>query len=421
MRKGSLSRVLAVILCITMLFGFTVSATGCNVINLNVSASQISETELARLIVNAIVSDKNVADCYAKIPASQLDGLSYSFFSEYCSILRKCSQEHGTPDSFRILNDEDKAEYFKSIDEGTGENYKSVSTYGNLDVVELSYSQDNKPLASPVRFVIAKSDDKYVMATKYISDSLLAYSYINHYFDMIDENNIDGIEALIKPTYDADIYMNSVISAKATYIADYYRLKVKSGLSDYNLKVFSPTHVVYEIPEVFTSDSKSIFSKNVDLYLQNDGSYFINDDVPVIISEIRFYANGDKNLRMGSTYTRDEIYQLVGYPIITSYERDAVILTYTGLTIRLETDEGAMNTWTSGTLSSVVIRNDELYSVGQDLYIGMNVSELLLIYPMFDKSDYTSSFKNGDGEFVLSFQFDEFGNVTRIRLGENLG
>ena len=51
----------------------------------------------------------------------------------------------------------------------------------------------------------------------------------------------------------------------------------------------------------------------------------------------------------------------------------------------------------------------------------MNISELLLIYPMFDESDYIGSFKNGDGEFVLSFEFDDYGNVTRVKLGEAVG
>lgn len=34
---------------------------------------------------------------------------------------------------------------------------------------------------------------------------------------------------------------------------------------------------------------------------------------------------------------------------------------------------------------------------------------------------YTGSFKNGDGEFVLSFEFDDYGNVSSIELGEAVG
>ena len=83
--KGALSRALAVILCLSMVFG-VLGLTGCTFIdNLThgVSQKSLSEAELARLVTNAVISDANVADCYAKFPKNQLDGLSYSMFSEF--------------------------------------------------------------------------------------------------------------------------------------------------------------------------------------------------------------------------------------------------------------------------------------------------------------------------------------------------
>lgn len=423
--KGTARKALAVVMCAAFITGMAFSFTGCKLIDffssgLNVSLNSLSETELARLMTNAILSERNVADCYNKLPSSQLNGLSYSMFSEYCSILRKCSQEHGTADSFRILNETEKNQYFALID-GSDNEFRSVDVYGDMDVIELSYSQDKNPEASPVRFTIAKNGDKYAMAGQYITDSMLAYSYINHYFDMIDDGNIDGLEAIIKSTYDSDIYMNSVIYAKANYIADYYMLKVKSNTEEYQLKLFSPTHITYVIPEVFNGDGDSIFSKTVELRLQNDGSFFVQDDIPVVINELRFFGDGESKLRMGSSYTKEEIIALLGEPVIVSYDEGIVILTYSGMTIRLDADLDKDNNWTSGRLSSVVLRKDDRFTIGEELFIGMNISELLLIYPMFDECDFTASFQNGDGEFVLSFQFDDFGNVTRIRLGEAVG
>ena len=423
--KGTARKALAVVMCAAFITGMAFSFTGCKLIDffssgLNVSLNSLSETELARLMTNAILSERNVADCYNKLPSSQLNGLSYSMFSEYCSILRKCSQEHGTADSFRILNETEKNQYFALID-GSDNEFRSVDVYGDMDVIELNYSQDKNPEASPVRFTIAKNGDKYAMAGQYITDSMLAYSYINHYFDMINDGNIDGLEAIIKSTYDSDIYMNSVIYAKANYIADYYMLKVKSNAEEYQLKLFSPTHITYVIPEVFNGDGDSIFSKTVELRLQNDGSFFVQDDIPVVINELRFFSDGESKLRMGSSYTKEEIIALLGEPVIVSYDEGIVILTYSGMTIRLDADLDKDNNWTSGRLSSVVLRKDDRFTIGEELFIGMNISELLLIYPMFDECDFTASFQNGDGEFVLSFQFDDFGNVTRIRLGEAVG
>ena len=419
--KGALTRALAVILCVSMVFG-VIGLTGCTFIdNLTHGVAQkpLSEAELARLVTNAIINDADVADCYANFPKNQLDGLSYSMFSEYCSILRKNASEHGTADSFRILNDEDKQAYFASIDSGDMEGFKSIYDYGDMDVVELCYSKDKDPSAPPVRFMLSNKNGTYTLSSKFIVDSMLAYSYINHYFEMIDDGNVDGLEAVIKSAYNSDIYLNSVIHAKADYIADYYRLKVKTSTSDYEIKLFSPTHITYVIPEVFSADGTKIVSKTVELRLKSDGKFLVEDDIPATIKELRFSREGSAKLRMGSTYTSSEIRYLLGDPIVATNTADQVILAYKGMTIRLDA-EIENGQWTSGRLTSVVFKNEGIFSLSEDLYIGMNISELLLVYPMFDECGYTGSFKNGDGEFTLMFEFDDYGNVSTIRLGEDI-
>ena len=420
----TLTKVLSVVMCVVMISGL-VGLSGCKFINnitngLNVAQKPISEAELARLMTNAINSDSNVADCYASIPSSQLDDLSYSMFSQYCSILRKCSQKHGTADSFKILSESEKLEYFETID-SSGEGFRTIEYYGDMDVVELCYSNDKDWDAPSVRFVIAKKSNCTV-AGKYIVDSMLAYSYINHYFEMIDDQNADGLEAIIKSAYNSDIYLNSVIHAKADYIVDYYRLKVKTSTSDYELNLFSPTHISYVIPEVVSTDGSKIVSKTVELKLKNDGKYLLDDSIPATIKELRFSKeNGSSRLRMGSTYTFEEIRKILGSPKFQTTTSDLAILAYDGLTIRLEADIEEDGQWSSGRLVSILLRKDNEFTFSEDLYVGMNISELLLVYPMFDECGYTGSFKNGDGEFVLSFEFDEYGNVSNIELGEALG
>ncbi len=412
---------LSLILCLCVLASVVSGIAGCQLIDdlkgLNGTNNYLSETELARLIANAINSEDAVADSYAKIPSNQLDGLSYSVFYEYCSILRKASKVHGTADSFRILDKSESDRYFDMIDHNTDDMFQTIDQYGDMDVVELCYSKDKSMFSSPVRFTIAKNGDTSFVASRYIAESMLAYSYINHYFEMIDDNNVDALEAIIKTSYDQDVYYGSVIYEKANCIVDYYKHKVKTVLNDYELRLFSPTHIQYVIPEVFAEDGDSFITKTVDLRLQNDGTYFLEDDIPVSIDELRIYKTGGGRLRMGSTYTANELYKLLGDPIIVSYDTGVIVLTYDGMTLRLEGDTSG-GQWTSGRLSSVVLRKDEQFSLGDDLYIGMNTQELLLIYPMFDECDFTSSFENGDGKFILSFRFDDYGNVTRIRLGE---
>lgn len=417
--RGAIKRLVSVALCACIISTLGLSLTGCKLSRgLKASSKEITEAELARLVSIAIMSEKNVTEAYESIPESQLDGLTYSVFAEYCSVLRRSSQAHGTIKAFRILNDTEKAEYFAQIDSSDNENFELIEVYGDLDVVELCYTKDRDPKAPPVRFAIEHKNNSYILSSDYITDSMFAYSYINHYFEMIDENNIVGLESVIKSSYNSDIYLNAVVSEKAAYIADYYKMKVMTSTNDYELKLFSPTHISYEIPQVLSEYNDTIFSKTVDLYLYKNGAFCIKDDMPSILSELRLYRNGESKLRMGSTYSRSELQRLMGEPVVSIYNQGVATIAFRGLTIRLAVDD---EKWTSGRLYSVTIRNSNEYTLGTDVYVGMNVSELLLIYPMFDECGYKSSFKNFDGEFILAFEFDDRGNVSKIDLGELVG
>ena len=67
-----------------------------------------------------------------------------------------------------------------------------------MDVVELVYSKDRDSKAPPVRFILADNDGDFSIGGKYVNDSMFAYAFMNHYFDMIDEGNVDGLEAVIR-------------------------------------------------------------------------------------------------------------------------------------------------------------------------------------------------------------------------------
>ncbi len=413
------------VMCFSMLFGMTVCLSGCNLFKgiskgFKTSSKVLSESELALIVTNAIMSERDVSECFSKIPENQLEGLTYSVFYEYCSILRKSSNAHGTVNSFRFLDDSEKESYFSSIDAFAGEEFSTVDEYGDMDVVELCYSKDRDPKASPVRFTIAKTENGCTIAGRYITDSMFAYAYINRYFDMIDDENVDGLEAVIKDSYASDIYLNSVVYAKATYICEYYKLKVRTHSDDFELKLLSPTHISYVIPEVFTEYNDGFVSKTVDLRKYKSGTFCINDHITSSVDEIRLVKDGENKLRLGSTYSQNELYRLLGEPVMKIPANGVVTLAYKGMTIRL-TAEIKNGKWTTGRLTSIVIHNSSEFKLGDDLYVGMNVSELLLIYPMFDMSDFQGSFRNVDGEFVLKFDFDDFGNVKKIIVGEAVG
>ena len=434
--KSAFTSALSVFLCVVMLSVTVFTLSGCKVVDgitngFNVNQKFLPESELARLIVNAISGESHVAESYAAIPTNQMNELAYSTFSEYCSILRKCSQAHGTISSFRFLNEEEKQSYIAQVDTDAKElddfagAYETVTIYGDMDIVELRYVADRKP-ESPVRFPIAKVGDNCYVAKAYIEDSIYASYYFRYYFEMIEDRKIDGIKELIKPKYiyDPEIYTDEVIDAKALSIVDYYELKVKSSTDGFEISMFTPTHITYVVPDVLSPDGKSLTAKTVDLRKTKNGEYLFEDKLPQYADEIRLRKPAGSSLRFGSTYSEREIRDRLGDPICIPLS-EGVKLNFGNLSVFLEgsemtdsSEDDGRSHWTPGVLSSVKFRKNGSVGLGSMLAIGMSKSELLLLYPTIDDYDYRVLFSNEDAVYEISFEFDKSDKVALISIEE---
>lgn len=436
MRRRALTAVVALIIAI----GLVMPLSACNILSsltsqIKTVSSVLTEPELARLLTDAIISDNNVADSYSAISDKQLDGVTYTAFSEYCSILRGMSVKHGNVTSFRILNADEANEYFDDIGSSI-DNIKSLDEYGNLSVVELCYDDDTQPL-TPCRFVLKQSSDgTYMLAGSYISDSIVAYDYISHYFSMISDKNINALEAILAPTYASDLYLSSVIAAKADYIVDYYTLKVKSSVDDYQLVTLSPVLVSFEIPETVDVDDVSVIPHDVSLYINSNNTFFINDLIPAEDDgQLYLCDSNSRLLTCGASFTNelltatmgDPKYYVRGVDIIdskidsdgNSYNLYRLVAVYDGVTIafnvRYTSDD--KTAW-EGDIVSIKLFGDGDYTIGNNIYYGMNLSELMLIYPVIDEYGFIYSYVYDGETYNMTFEYDENYNITQIKVSE---
>ena len=80
------------------------------------------------------------------------------------------------------------------------------------------------------------------------------------------------------------------------------------------------------------------------------------------------------------------------------------------------------STWNTARLVSISIYDYDADTPASTfdgrLFVGMNISELLLVYPMIDESDYVYTFETAEGTYKMEFEFDANKNVSKIRLGE---
>lgn len=418
----------AVILAVAILF----SLSSCNIIQriqkrFDKSSEDISKQELARLVSSAIMDKENVADSYSSIPERQLDGMSYSIFYQYCDILRTMSSRHGNITAFRFLTDEETAKFYSDSDKKAGENAVSMKSYSGLTMVELIYEEDYDK-ANPCRFALQYKNGGYTLANDYATKAVEAYDYMSHYFKMISDGNTAGLESIIKPMLTDDIYISSVVTSKASYLIDYYKLHVKSSVREYKLKTFLPTLVSYEIPETIDASGENIISRTVNLFRRNDGAFYIEDTFVSKGNEVSFCLGETPVLHCGLTYSRADIITLLGDPVIEmpgssdSNGMTDIIMAFNGVMLRFEGTASADGTWSSARLVAISVYHNNADSPAATfdgrLFVGMNISELLLVYPMIDETGYVYTFETAEGTYKLEFEFDENKNVKKIRLGE---
>lgn len=401
----------------------TACSFGVKIPDLEVNGSTLSKAELTRNIIYAIKDKKNVSESYTRIPGKQLDGISYSYFSEFTEIMRNYCGNQGTIKSFRFLKADEKKEYLESIYKVNPYAEKMTDAYGDLDIVEITCSKTKKT-SNPPRFILSIKDETAFLSAGYVSDFIDSYNYVQHYLSLVFNEKKDGVISLLSPQLRGEVYINSVIQAKAEETIDYYKTHVKSTVNDTTMDFLSPYYMDVIVPDAV--DSSGVVTRHkVRIVSDASNSFRIDDDIPPVIDlDDNIVVFENKNvLSPGATYTGEELNNLLGASI---YSADYDLPEGESVKIgkmRLSSYPGMMATFytqTSGrdyscTLRSVRFYNGN-YSLKNGAHVGMSVSELLLIYPMLDNYGYKYRFSSDGNEFEVSFKFDENYNVTEIRM-----
>ena len=97
-----------------------------------------------------------------------------------------------------------------------------------------------------------------------------------------------------------------------------------------------------------------------------------------------------------------------------------ILIAFNGVMLRFDGAPSADGTWNSARLVSISVYDADSPAATFDgrLFVGMNISELLLVYPMIDETGFVYTFETAEGTYKLEFEFDDNKNVSKIRLGE---
>lgn len=410
MRKGLLTRITAAFLCVV----FALSFGGCNIADQIRSSlheriviqNPVSIQELTRLLVSSINDKRKTTEAFSEIPSDQLDGLSYSYFYEYLNILRTVSSQDnkGKVVSFRIMGDDECRNLL-------GRDVSSA--YGQINGAELLYSTESD---YPVYIFFSVNEDGIpYLSSGWVTSILNIYNYSNHYFTLLDSQNADAVKALLAPGLIGEEYTDEVIYTKAMQLCEFYRLRVMSNQSEYEITRLVPWEMTIRIPETIAADGNLFEDHIVSITLRDNGNYFIDDKISAAPDvNLLYLVRGDERLiRVGNEYTFTDLTGILGEPSTYSYNQmdNVMIVIYSGVILRFD-DIEIDATEMAGTLSSIRLMSNSTYTVGYNLYSGMTRSQILLSYPFADDSDYTIRV----GEYEVQFGFDDEDYVSYVKI-----
>ncbi len=413
MNKGFLIKSLSALLCLSILGSFT----GCNLaedIKVNFEnrisfVNNISAQELTRLLISSINDSSKTSDVYSSINNFQMDNLTYSYFSEYLDILRSNSRQdnNGRVESFRMMSN---AECISIVGASIG------SRYGNLIGAELLYQEE---AIYPVYIFFVTDDDGVPrLSNEWVRSFIDTYNYGHHYFTFLNEENSDGVRALITPSLTDPAYTEDAISSKVQALCDYYRLRVMSNIGSYEIVQIFPGHMTVRIPETLAADGTSFEEHTVNFTYLNSGNFFIDDDIVIAPDQnLTYLVDGETRLlRVGNVYTLTDLMANLGSPISSTFYNDnkTRIVLYPGLVLRFDNSNSSHN-W-SGTLSSIRLYGDTTYTLGYNAFPGMTKTALLVAYPFIDDFNYEFEITTFTGTYTVEFEFNDDDTVRMVRI-----
>ncbi len=411
-RKDLKFRIAAVLMTISMML----SLVSCDLSGFRskIIADPLNSQELVRLIISAINDKKAIPDSFAAIPELQRDGLSYSYFIQFIDILTGISEANSAGDDityFRMLDEEEVFAITEEMDD---------SYYGNIKGAELLYGEDQ--MRRGVYLMFSEDDDGMpYLSEEWISDVIDLYNYGEHYFEMIDNENEEGLYTLMRPGLDTQIFSEEAVRAKAHEVLDYYEISVRNDLSD-NMRsmvtVLLPEHIRITIPETLNSVGTRIVKHDVDI-VTSEGSYEIQDNIPIRpdITLTQVSLLGEVLFTCGNTYTSTQMFDLIGESNRMTYypSTESFSVYYDGLILVFDVSEYTDDYDWVGVLTTIKILGDSVYTIGNELHPGMSRTEVLEMYPYLHP-DYIVDVDNGYEDCNVEISLGPDDNISYIRI-----
>ncbi len=381
------------------------------------SEKEIGIPEMARLVVSSMLDIAESETYFYQIPESQRDGMSFSEYYEYISVLNKMIPAGGVINGFDIAYGKEREDLIAEMLKTGSKEY--VTIYNTCIPIKVGTNRERLSSVPIYFYLQQKADGTVYLSRQWARRCMNIYAFSVHYFEAYQNGNLGDVVSLLRNTGIDDSLRESdtVLTSKAKEMIRFYSSNVKTDFSGYELCSLNAANLVFMQPEVFDTQLQTK-SRYVHFTYNSSDEISVDDSITSELktADLYLYYNGHRAIRIGENATSAQIQTFLGTPISIScgpviktekrWDGDEVsyrniLVRYKGFAITIYGIYNDESDW-EGNFVHFRIWDTSKVTIGTSISSESTTWDILERYPFADKTDYDLDLTVDNERYELS-------------------
>lgn len=381
--------------------------------------STIDVPEMARIVADSLDDISLSESLYERIPDDQKDGMTYSEYHEYISVLSNMIPNQGRVLTFEIVEGAEKQRLLEAMLSNDPEEYSDLI----MSCIPIKVTTTGvRRSGTPIYFYLQTKPDGTVYLNRSWAKSCMdLYAFSVHYFEAYTNENLTDVISLIPYTETAETLPESedILREKGKEMIRFYTHNVKSDESDYEMISIDASNLLYLQPEVY-DNHLHVSSRQVRFRSDSQDVISVVDPIEneLKTADLYLYYNNRRTVRIGDHSAPLQLKSIFGDPLTVSCGPVMVpaenmedglrniLIRYKGFSITVYGVYHGEDDWT-GTLVHFDIYSSRKVGIGSNMSLNDSSWDVLYQYPFADQMGYELQVLV-DGEiYKLKIEFDK--------------
>ena len=379
----------------------------------------IDVPEMARIVADSLDDISLSESLYERIPDDQKDGMTYSEYHEYISVLSDMIPNQGRVLTFEIVEGAEKQRLLEAMLSNDPEEYSDLI----MSCIPIKVTTTGvRRSGTPIYFYLQTKPDGTVYLNRSWAKSCMdLYAFSVHYFEAYTNENLTDVISLIPYTETAETLPESedILREKGKEMIRFYTHNVKSDESDYEMISIDASNLLYLQPEVY-DNHLHVSSRQVRFRSDSQDVISVVDPIEneLKTADLYLYYNNRRTVRIGDHSAPLQLKSIFGDPLTVSCGPVMVpadnmedglrniLIRYKGFSITVYGVYHGEDDWT-GTLVHFDIYSSRKVGIGSNMSLNDSSWDVLYQYPFADQMGYELQVLV-DGEiYKLKIEFDK--------------